>query len=332
MNTLGRNRARDEKRSNALLRAFLIGCILAALALLIYVLFREPDIYRNIEDMTDESRFEEAEQLARALHERDPLDIRALLLLGRNYFHQAVRFDYERRGETATEEGWEQYKNAVEALKKAILLDKDGMLGSFDYFILGFAYMKRGEQFYEEAIQHLKQAESCDSNDMLLTKGKGSFARKETLQQMMGYLHYKTGKYTNALYYYQLHNIRPNILDYVYIGLCELALGQYTNAMDTFALVRAHAEQPQLEVFAVKQLALLHFHLEEYAEAEEYFKASVEMDTNYAEGYYWLGKLAELQEDFVSARQYWELSLGADPYFGPAILKLRFSPQHSTNR
>ena len=328
----GRFKEWDVKRPSLFVRILLILGVLAALTLLILVLLREPDIYQGIEAMTKEGRFEEAEQLASALHEREPLDIRPLILLGRNYFYRAMLLDGEQRGETRTEECWEMYKNAVETLKKAILLDQGAVLTSFDYFILGFSYMKRGDQYYEDAIQYLRQAESRDTNDMLLTKSKDVIARKETLQQSLGYLYYQTGKHTNALHYFHLHNVNPNILDYVYIGLCEVALGQYTNALDTFDLVRTHARQQTLEGFAVKQLARLNFHLEKYDEAEKYFKMSVGMDTNYAEGFYWLGKLMEMRNELPSAREYWELSLAADPHFGPAILKLHFSPQYRTNK
>jgi tetratricopeptide (TPR) repeat protein len=328
----GRFREWDAKRPGFFVRTALIGGVLAAFALLIFVLLGERDIYRGIENMTSEGRYEEAGQLAAALHERDPLDIRALILLGRNAFYQAMQFDYEQRGETRSEEGWEMYKNAVEALKKAILLDKEGVLTSFDYFILGFSYMKRGNQYYSEAIQFLRQAESHDTNDLKLTKGKDSIAQRETLQQMLGYLYYQTGNYTNALHYYRSHNARPNILNYVYIGLCEVALGQYTNAMATFALVRSRARQRPIEIFAIKQLARLHFHLGQYDDAERYFKMGVNLDTSYAEGFYWLGKLMELRGDLPAAREYWEQSLAADPHFGPTILKLHFSPQHRTQR
>ncbi|MDR2734417.1 MAG: tetratricopeptide repeat protein [Spirochaetota bacterium] len=314
------------------LRPLLILGVIAASALLVMSLLQKPDIYRDIQDMTKESRFEEAERLARSLYEKDPLDVRALLLLGRNYFQQAVAFDHQERGESETEEGWEQYQNAVEALKKAILLDKDNLLGSFDYFILGYAYLKRGKQHYGDALEYLRQAESMDAGDMQLSKAKDPFARKEILQQTMGYLYYQTGEYTNALGYYRLHNSKnPNILDHVYIGLCELALGEYSGAIANFRLVRDHTSQNQLKFFAVKQLARIYFHLEQYAEAENFFKSSVEFNTNYAEGFYWLGKLEEMREDSAAARRYWERSLEADPYFGPAILKLRFSPQHGTN-
>jgi len=314
------------------LRPLLILGVVASLALLVVILLQKPDIYRNIQDMTKESRFEEAERLARSLHEKDPLDVQALLLLGRNYFQKAVAFDSRERDESETEEGWEQYQYAVEALKKAILLDKNNLLGSFDYFILGYAYLKRGKQHYGEALEYLRQAESMDTNDMQLSKAKDAFARKETLQQTMGYLYYQTGEYTNALAYYRQHNEKkPNILDNVYIGLCELALGEYAKAIASFRLVREHSSQTQLQFFAVKQLAHVYFRLEQYEDAEDYFKASVELNTNYAEGFYWLGKLEEMREDSAAARRYWERSIEADPYFGPAILKLRYSPQYGTN-
>jgi len=322
----------DTRPPRRFVRPLLIFGVLALLVLLIVILLQKPNIYRSIQDMTKESRFEEAEKLARSLHEKDPLDVQALLLLGRNYFQQAVAFDYQERGESETEEGWEQYQNAVEALKKAILLDKDNLLGSFDYFILGYAYLKRGKQHYGEALEYLRQAESMDSNDMQLSKAKDAFARKETLQQTMGYLYYQTGEYTNALSYYRLHNEKkPNILDHVYIGLCEFALGEYPKAISSFRFVREYSTQNQLQFFAVKQLARIYFHLERYAEAEDFFKSSVELNTNYAEGFYWLGKLEERRGDSAAASRYWERSLEADPYFGPAILRLRFSPQHGTN-
>jgi len=206
------------------------------------------------------------------------------------------------------------------------------LLGSFDYFILGYAYLKRGKQHYGEALEYLRQAESMDSGDMQLSKAKDAFASKETLQQTMGYLYYQSGEYTNALSYYRQHNEKkPNILDHAYIGLCELALGEYSKAIASFRFVREYSAQSQLQFFAVKQLARIYFHLEQYVEAEDFFKSSVELNTNYAEGYYWLGKLEEMRDDSAAARRYWERSLEADPYFGPAILKLRFSPQHGTN-
>jgi tetratricopeptide (TPR) repeat protein len=279
--------------------------------------------------MTAESRFEDAEKLARMLYEKDPLDVRALLLMGRNAFRKAFRFDNEKNDKT--EEGWDLYKVAVESMKKAILLDKQGIVTSADYFILGFAYLRKGDQFYEDSLQFLNQAESLNSNDFILIKGKDPIARFDTMRQMMGYLNYHLGRYTNAIRYYHEANKKPNVLNYAYIGLCELAMGQYSNAFKTFEIVQKHANQAALKLFAAKQLAWAGFYLGDHETARGWFEKSVSMDTNYAEGYYWLGKMAELKKDPVAARAFWQRSLEADPHFGPAILKLRFSPQHRTN-
>lgn len=320
---------KGERKPHLLFRGALIGVVIGG-GLVFALFFAGPsDVYRSIEKMTADSRFEDAEELARSLYEKDPLDVRALLLMGRNAFRKAFRFDHEKNDRT--EEGWDLYKEAVESIKKAILLDKQNVLTSADYFILGFAYLRRGEQFYEDALQYLKQAETLNTNDQRLIKGKDPIARFDTLRQMMGYLNYHLGHYTNALAYYREVNKNPNVLNYAYIGLCEVAIGQLSNAVNTFTIVHEYANQDELRTFAVRQLAWTWFQLGNHELAHKWFEKAVSMDTNYAEGYYWLGKMAELKNDPAAARSLWQKSLEADPHFGPAILKLRFSPQHRTN-
>ncbi len=320
---------KDDRKPHILLKGAVIGSVLGLGLVFVLLVSKPSDVYRNIEEMTADSRFEDAEKLARSLYEKDPLDVRALLLMGRNAFRKAFRFDHEKNDKT--EEGWDLYKVAVESIKKAILLDKKGILTSADYFILGFAYLRKGDQFYEDALQYLRQAETLNTNDQRLVRGEDPIARFDTMQQMMGYLNYHLGRYTNALVYYREANRKPNVLNYAYIGLCEVATGQFSNAVNTFGVVQEHANQDGLRVFAARQLAWTWFHLGNHELARTWFEKAVSMDTNYAEGYYWLGKMAELKNDPAAARALWQKSLEADPHFGPAILKLRFSPQHRTN-
>ncbi|HOG64044.1 MAG TPA: tetratricopeptide repeat protein [Spirochaetota bacterium] len=320
---------KDAGSQHILLKGAVIGIVLGLLLTVVLLVTRTPDVYRNIEEMTEESRFEDAEKLARSLYEKDPLDVRALVLMGRNAFRKAFRFDNEKNDKT--EEGWDLYKISVESLKKAILLDKKGLLTSADYFILGFAYLRKGDQYFEDALQYMKKAEELNTNDHVLVQGNDPIARFDTLQQTIGYLNYHLGRYTNALQYYRDANAKPNVLNWAYIGLCEVALGQYSNAIWSFGIVRDHANQQGLKAFATRQLAWTYFHLGRHDEARTWFEKTVSIDTNYAEGYYWLGKMAELRNDLQAARALWQKSLEADPHFGPSILKLRFSPQHKTN-
>jgi tetratricopeptide (TPR) repeat protein len=289
----------------------------------LYSLFVSGDVYVDLQEMISMDRFQEVDELTRTIHRLYPLDIRMLRLMGRNYFLHAMRIDHSR--DDQTEEGWELYRNAVDALKKAIELDdlRSGT-DSRDYYIIGYSYLKRGDDSFEDALRFLLEAEERNGKDRALTEAKERFFQVRTLTELIGYLHYRMGRYEEALAYYIKANNPKQVLNYLYIARCLKNLNRYDEAIETFRLVYDYANTRKLKEISLHNLGWIYYQLERFDEAAMAYRDSVSMDTNYAEGYYWLGKIEERNGRVAQAQALWKRSLEADPHFGPAILKTKY--------
>lgn len=311
-------------RKEITIRVVLILFILAGLVFSIYSMFNKGDVYVSIQEMINSQQFKKVEKLTLKLHESNPLDVRTLRLMGHNYFLQALRIDHIK--DDQTEEGWELYKKAVKSLKKAILLDKQGLVDSSDYMIIGFAYMKRGDSSFEEALNYLIIAEKKDRSDKVLTRAKEKFFSLSTLYKLMGYLFFKTGKYERALEYYTRANTRKNVLNYLYIGMCQRQLKQYDEAIKTFVLVHDYSSLRSFKIVSLQNLGWLYYMKGNISRAKMIYKRCVRMDTNSAEDIYWLGKMEQRLGNMQEARRLWKRCLKVDPHFGPAILEMKSKP------
>lgn len=309
-------------RWSAFIRIFILLLVLATVIYLLFQLFFDRDVYVDIDDLIKDNEFEKVDKMTKKMIEENPLDIRTFRLMGKNYFLHALRVDELKKDQT--EEGFTFYKKAIESFKKAILLDKKGLIDSKDYMTIGFSYMKQGEDNYEDALKYFHLAETHNTNDHNLEKSNSSFFGIATLYRLMGYIYFKSGEYRDSLKYYKKANSKSRkLLNTFYMGLCQKNLGQYRDAATDIQLVYDRSKNPLLKNSALHNLAWLHLKMNNLQYAERLYVNCVNNDTNYAEGYYWLGKIAERQGRKSEAVSNWKRSLAADPQYGPALLKMK---------
>lgn len=316
-------RSLHSDRRHKLVRYISVSVIFIGLLVSLFFMLRQPDLYVTIEEMIKAGKFGKVEKVTARLVKSNPLDVRTLILRGRNYFYQAVRADHESKDQT--EEGWKLFREAVTTLKKAILLDKKGVITSLDYYIIGYSYMKKGDNAFKEALRYLVLADRRNSRDKVMSESRNELFHVATLHRLTGYLFYKTGDYKEAVKYYQKANkVRRELLNYLYLGYCFRQTGDYNAARKNFWKVFRYTKKDSLKAEALRNLAWVHFKEDNFSMSRQLFQYCLSMDTNYAEGYYWLGKIAERQKDPVSAKSNWKECLRVDPHFGPAILKMKY--------
>lgn len=306
-----------------LVRYISVSVTFIGLLVSLFFLLRRPDLYVTIEEMIKDGKFNKVEKVTAELVKNNPLDVRTLLLRGRNYFFKAVRADHESKDQT--EEGWQHFRQAVTAIKKAILLDKQGLITSVDYYIIGYAYMKKGDASFREALRYLELAVQQNRKDQVMSENKNEIFHVSTLLRLTGYLYYKTGSYAEAVNYYgQANRVRQELLNYLYLGYCFRQLNRYQEARENFWRVYNYSSKKQLKAEALRNLAWVHFQENDFPVSRQLFTRCLTMDTNFAEGFYWLGKIDERLKNLSSAKSNWRRCLAVDPHFGPAILKMKY--------
>ena len=324
------NSNEKQRRSTKIKRIVLIIFIVLGLVYSIYSMFRRRDVFVSLKGLIEDGKFKRVEKLIEKRYKADPLNIKTLRLMGENYFLQAMRVDHVK--DDQTEEGWELYKKAVKSLKKAILLDKTNSINSKDYFIIGFSYLKKGDAYFKNSIKFLKLAEEKNKNDRVLSENDSLLFRLESLYKLLGYIFYKTAKYNKAIQYYKMANKNKSVLNYLYIGLSLKHMNKFKKAITLFNVVNDYANTLELKTKALYNLAWLNHSLGNFKLSKKYYLKCIAINTNFAEGYYWLGKMEEKSGKQKNAVSLWKKCLDIDPNFGPAILKLAYLRRNKKKR
>lgn len=322
-----------------LLRIILLAVIAIGVVItLIALLSPKRDVYFSIRQMIEHHEFKKVEELTGKLHQLNPADVRTLRLMGINYYLQGLKFE-SRQGITVDaksryrtdhfqqpqgEEGWVLYKKAVESMKKAILADKQGIINSRDYMIIGFSYSRWGDSHFSQALEFLDKSEALNRKDKALDNSDLSAFSLESLYRQRGYLHYRKGDYTNALRDFGLaNNIDRKVLNYLYIAHSAKALDMTNEAIRNYTRVIDYSRDRTIRTSCLEMLGSIHLQARQYDKAGDYFRRAVAISSNSASGYFGLSLVAEAQGKQAEARKYWELTLKADPHYGPAILRMR---------
>ncbi len=330
------NSRRTKKRkigfgnNRSFLKPMLVLIIIGSLALLLRLLTIEKGIYAIVEGLIDDGQYEKVLVLSGRIEKENKFDIRLHKLMAKNAYYLARKNDD--RHNDKTEIGWKYYKRAIVHIKKAILLAgsnenqlKGFIIDAVDYYILGFSYMHLGDDKYKEAIKYLLIAGVKNLKDKTLESNRSEFFNYDNLLRMLGYLHYKVGNYKKAIEYYQSANQRKKVvLNYLYMGLCYKFVKQYDKAITSFITVNKYTDNSDIKMSGLHNLGWIYFHQGKVKEAKKIYLRSVSLDTNFSEGFYWLGNMEENEGDLKGAKALWRRSLVADPNFGPSILKMRF--------
>jgi len=287
-----------------------------------------------IDGLIDEGQFEKVLGLAEKIEKEKKFDVRLHKMMAKNAYYLAKKNDGIHNDKT--EIGWKYFKEAIVHVKKAILLAGSKKLAagkspidSVDYYILGFSYMHLGDDKYKEAIRYLMVSRNLNSGDNSLDNSNSRYFSQDNLLRMLGYLNYKVGSYKEAVKYYKLANKRKKaVLNYLYMGISYKFLKEYKKAIDCFKIVNKYTDSDSIKLNSLHNLGWIYFHQGKIKNAKQIYLKSVSLDTNFSEGFYWLGNMKESEGDLKGAKALWRRSLVADPNFGPSILKMRFFKGH----
>jgi len=313
--------------------------IIAGLGVSLFSLFRKRNVIFHIQEMITHKKFDKAETLAADFHEEQPENVHVLQLMGLTYFMQGMKGDHWQvikldrdkgysvdRLKQQGEEGWKLYKKAVESLKKAILLDKEGIVSSRDYMIIGFSYSRWGDSHFGRALKYLNLAYKKNMKDKHLSDSDLPAFSLESLYRQRGYLLYKIGKYRRAARDFQKANaIDRKVLNYLYIAHCGREAGDLKAAMENYRRVVDYSREPVIQSSSLNMLGGIYIKKRRLQEAERVFRRSISIHSNSATAYFGLSQVAEARGDRAAAGRYWDLTLKTDPHYGPAILKMRNS-------
>ena len=326
--------------SGKIRRILLLLVIAVGLVVSLFSLLRKRDVVFHINEMINHREFKKAQKLAERFHRKQPENVRILRLMGLNYFMQGMKSDHwqvikldkDSKGYTVDRlkqqdaEGWKLYKKAVEALKKAILLDKAGLVTSRDYMIIGFSYSRWGDSHFKKALKYLTMAEKLDRKDHILRDSELPAFSLESLYRQRGYILYKTGKYKKAAENFSRANgIDRRVLNYLYMAHCYRAIGKTALAVRYYTRVADYSKEPLVRGSCLNMLGGLYLKAGKMKLANRAFRKSISINSNAASAWFGLSQVAEACGDRTGAKKFWDRTLKADPNYGPAILKMRNS-------
>jgi len=234
-----------------------------------------------------------------------PLDESALVYGGLAFFYQGV-------AAPTLEAKLPLFDNAIQYLRKALLIAKAPLTATIDY-VLGKAYYQKGKYYLDLAIKYLNRSI------------EGGYNANDTYEYL-GLAYSDLGEYDNGASYFgkALAQNPSDLLNYI-LAQTYYKAGNLAKSEEYLQRTISRAEDSKdssLEVRGRFLLGRIDTDRKDYAKAEEQYQKILELDSNSADAHFFLGNLYERQDDKIKARAEWRAALRIDPSHNGARLKL----------
>lgn len=194
----------------------------------------------------------------------------------------------------------QEYDKAHFFADKAILLNINV---AEPYYYKGLAYLETMDT--ANAITNLRIASNLDTSNF-------------AVNMQLGVIYYETSDSISEIYLIKALNNQPtNPSALYYLGMLYQNNKEFDKALEVYSRLFNNNKSGKRAYYNSGYIYLVELH--EYEKAEEMFKISIELDPNFVEAVYNLGRTYEEMADFDQARKYYNNAIELLPNYPLAV-------------
>ncbi len=191
-------------------------------------------------------------------------------------------------------------------------IKKNANISSIELFTYGFL-LSRDNSDMDKGVDYLKDAIKKNQKDGKL----GAYINRRIIRvnnkplrfvdiyERIALTLFKLKRYRESLDYYKSAlKTRPKTIHYFFMGLINKHLKNYKKARQLLNLVLKTEKNEDVRANCYLLLANIEFKQENFQKAEEFYKKTLELNSQSANSYYFLGKIYRKQKKLKKYREY----------------------------
>jgi superkiller protein 3 len=174
------------------------------------------------------------------------------------------------------------------------------------YYYKGIAFLESGDT--SSALANLRIASNIDTSNF-------------AANMQIGVIYYESNDSISEIYLKKALNNQPeNASALYYLGMLYQESMKFEKALDTYAILMNNTNSNKRAYYNSAYIYLIEY--QDYDRAVEMFEAAINVDPNFVEAVYNLGRTYEEKGDLVMARKYYQKAIDILPNYPLAVQAL----------